>query len=66
MCEDNLLLSKLLYLCGIYYNVIGQDPSHDNLFNYSNILKKKCQKIFFTFGDHVGECNFIIMNFLRN
>jgi hypothetical protein len=27
VCDDNLLLSKLLYLHGIYYNVIGQDPT---------------------------------------
>jgi hypothetical protein len=28
-CDDKLLLSKLLYLHGIYYNVIRQDPNHD-------------------------------------
>jgi hypothetical protein len=28
-CDDKLLLSKFLYLHGIYYNVIGQDPNND-------------------------------------
>ncbi len=37
------MLSKLLYLHGIYYNVIGQDPNHDNLFNIINILIEKWQ-----------------------
>ncbi len=41
VCDDNLMLSKLLYLHVIYYNVIGQDPSHDTYFNLTNILKKK-------------------------
>jgi len=36
-CDDKLLLSKL-YLHGIYYNVIGQDPNHDTLINIANIL----------------------------
>jgi len=40
-CDDKFLLSKLLYLHGIYYNVIGQDPNHDILFNITNILTKK-------------------------
>jgi len=31
-CDDKLLLSKLLFLHGIYYNVIRQDPNHDTLF----------------------------------
>jgi hypothetical protein len=31
------LLSKLLYLHDIYYNVIGQDPSHDTLFNITKM-----------------------------
>jgi hypothetical protein len=30
-CDHKLLLSKL-YLHGIYYNVIRQDPNHDTLF----------------------------------
>jgi hypothetical protein len=30
--DDNLLLSKLLYLHNIYYNVIGQDPNHEILY----------------------------------
>ncbi len=40
------MLSKLLYLHGIYYNVIEQDPNHDALFNITNILTEKWQKIF--------------------
>jgi len=48
VCDDNLMLSKLLYLHVIYYNVIGQDPSHDTYFNLTNILKKKWQKVFLT------------------
>jgi hypothetical protein len=40
-CDDKLLLSKLLYLHGIYYNVIRQDPNHDMLFNITNILIEK-------------------------
>jgi hypothetical protein len=39
-----MLLSKLLYLHGIYYNVIKQDPNHDTLFNTTNILKEQWQK----------------------
>ncbi len=39
------MLSKLLYLHGIYYNVIRQDPNHDMLFNITNILIEKWQKI---------------------
>ncbi len=35
---------KLLYLHGIHYNVIGQDPNHDTLFNITNILIEKWQK----------------------
>jgi hypothetical protein len=42
-----MLLSKL-YLHGIYYNVIGEDPSHDTLFNITNILIEKWQKVFLT------------------
>jgi hypothetical protein len=46
-CDDKMMLSKL-YLHGIYYNVIGQDPNHDALFSIINILTKKQQKIFLT------------------
>jgi hypothetical protein len=42
-CDDKLLLSKL-YLHGIYYNVIGQDPNHDTLINITNILFKNDKK----------------------
>jgi DNA replication protein DnaC len=47
-CDDKMMLSKLLYLHDIHYNVIGQDPNHDALFNITNILTKKQQKIFLT------------------
>jgi hypothetical protein len=40
------MLSKLLYLHGIYYNVIRQDPNDDALFNITNILTEKWQNIF--------------------
>jgi hypothetical protein len=37
VCDDNLLL----YLHGIYYNMIRQDPNHDTYFNLTDILKEK-------------------------
>jgi len=61
-CDDKLLLSKLLYLHGIYYNVIRQDPNHDIYFNITNILTKKWPKVFLTiqFND-ITSCLLLYM-----